>query len=84
MLTSGLHEIEDIVDGELPSFSFFGLPASAEADYSLLTFVFLAFHPSRLLPRHSIAANRAIEAYCEERRAEGVYIGADAPQTLSE
>ena len=27
MLTSGFHAIEDIVDGELPSFSFFELPA---------------------------------------------------------
>ena len=26
MLTSGFHKIEDIVDGELPSFSFFELP----------------------------------------------------------
>ena len=28
MLTSGFHEIEDIVDSELPSFSFFELPAA--------------------------------------------------------
>ena len=27
MLISGFHEIEDIVDGELPSFSFFELSA---------------------------------------------------------
>ena len=33
MLTSGFHEIEDIVDGELPSFSFFELPAADRAGF---------------------------------------------------
>ena len=28
MLTAGFGEVEDIVDGELPSFSFFELPAA--------------------------------------------------------
>ena len=37
MLTSGFHEIEDIVDGELPSFSFFELPAVGRAGFSSLT-----------------------------------------------
>ena len=33
MLTSGFHAIEDIVDGELPSFSFFELPAVGRAGF---------------------------------------------------
>nr|XP_020155049.1 actin cytoskeleton-regulatory complex protein PAN1-like [Aegilops tauschii subsp. strangulata] len=35
-------------------------------------------------PSHSIAANQAIEARCEERRAEGAEIAANAPRTLGE
>ena len=35
-------------------------------------------------PGYSGAANQAIEAYREERRAEGAQIAADAPRTLSE
>ena len=34
MLTAGFGEIEDIVDGELPSFSFFELPAVGRASFS--------------------------------------------------
>ena len=36
MLTSGFHEIKDIVDGELPSFSFFEMPAVGRAGFSSL------------------------------------------------
>ena len=37
MLTAGFGEIEDIVDGEHPSFSFFELPAANRAGLSSLT-----------------------------------------------
>ena len=36
MLTSDFHEIEDIVDGEFPTFSFFELPAAGRAGLSSL------------------------------------------------
>ncbi|XP_037426058.1 uncharacterized protein LOC119291406 [Triticum dicoccoides] len=35
-------------------------------------------------PGHSVAASQAIEAQCEERRAEGAQIAVDAPRTLNE
>ena len=53
MLTSGFHEIEDIVDGELPSFSFFELPAAGRAGLSSLTLAlcFLSWQTSSLATR---------------------------------
>ena len=53
MLTSGFHEIEDIVDGELPSFSFFELPAADRASLSFLTLAlcFLFWQTSSLATR---------------------------------
>ena len=53
MLTSGFHEIEDIVDGELPSFSFFELPAVGRAGFSSLTLAlyFLSLQTSSLVTR---------------------------------
>ena len=51
MLTSGFHEIEDIVDGELPSISFFELPAIGRAGFSSLTLAlcFLSWQTSSLV-----------------------------------
>ena len=51
MLTSGFHEIEDIVDGELPSFSFFELPAAGRAGLLSLTLAlcFLSWQTSSLV-----------------------------------
>jgi len=53
MLTSGFHEIEDIVDGELPSFSFFELPAAGRAGLLSLTLAlcFLSWQTSSLVTR---------------------------------
>ena len=51
MLTAGFGEIEDIVDGELPSFSFFELPAAGRAGLSSLTLAlcFLFWQTSSLV-----------------------------------
>ena len=84
MLTSGFHEIEDIVDGGLPSFSFFELPAAGGAGLSSLTLALLLSVLANFFPGHSDTANQAIEADGEGRRAEGAQIAADAPRTLSE
>ena len=79
MLSSGFHEIEDIVDGELPSFSFFELPAAGRAGLSSLTLAFCFLFGADFFPGHSDTANQAIEADREGRRAEGAQIAADAP-----
>ena len=51
MLTAGFGAIEDIVDGELPSFSFFELPAADRAGLSPLTLAlcFLFWQTSSLV-----------------------------------
>ena len=82
MLTAGFGEIEDIVDGELPSFSFFELPAAGRAGLSSLTLALLLSVLADFFPGHSDAANQAIEADREGRRAEGAQIAADAPGPL--
>ena len=61
MLTAAFGEIEDIVDGELPSFSFFELPAADRAGLLFLTLA-LCFLFWQIFPGHSDAANRDIEA----------------------
>ena len=44
-LTAGCGSIEEMVDGTLPLFPFFELPASAWADHLFLTYVFFIFSP---------------------------------------
>ena len=68
MLTSGYHEIEDIVDGKFLSF----LRASDYASGRLLILRLASFFVlADFFPGHSQAVTQAIEADREMRRASG-------------
>ena len=84
MLTSGFHAIEDIVDGELPSFSFFELPACWLSRLLIFNFGFLLSILADFFPGHSQAVTQAIEADHEARRASGAVITSNAPLTVDE
>ena len=78
MVTSGFHEIEDIVDGEFLSLSF-RLCVRLTSDFLTCFFFVLA----DFFPGHSQAATQAIEADREARRADGAEIAANAPEPLT-
>ena len=84
MLSSGFHEIEDIVDGE--SLCFLSLSRRPRSCRLLVFDLLLRFFVSfaDFFPRQSQAAIQAIEAVRASRRAEGTKIAADAPRTLDE
>ena len=79
MLTSGFHEIEDIVDGQFLSLSF-RLCVRLASDFLTCFFFVLA----DFFPGHSQAVPLAIEAAREARRANGEEIAANAPRTVDE
>ena len=79
MLTSGFHEIEDIVDGKFLSL----LRASDYVLGRLLIFLTCFFFVlADFFPGHSQAATQAIKADREARRADGAEIAANAPEPL--
>ena len=76
MLTSGFHEIEDIVDGTFLSLlRASDLCVGATSDFS--TFFFFAL--ADFFPGHSQTVPLAIEAAREAGRANGDEIAANAP-----
>src|SRR4051812_12051685 len=77
MLTSGFHEIEDIVDGK-----FLLLASSSGRLLLFLTFFFSVLVD--FFPGHAHAAVQGIVADREARRAAGKDIAANAPRTLDE
>src|SRR3954464_11615549 len=83
MLTSGFHEIEDIVDGEFLLACFFERPTMSRAD-SLLFLTCLLPILVDFFPGPPQAAVQAIVADREKRRAAGEDIAANAPRTLDE
>ena len=82
-LTSGFHATEDIVDGEFPFLSFFELPACWLSRLLVFNFGFLLSVLVDFFPGHLNAANQAIEADREGRRADSAQIAANAPWTLN-
>src|SRR4051812_15051230 len=83
MLTSGFHEIEDIVDGKFLFACFFERPTMSRA----VSWFFLTCFFSVLVdffPGHAQATVQAIVADREARRAAGEDIAANAPRTLDE
>ena len=79
MLSSGFHEIEDIVDGE--SLCFLSLSRRPRSCRLLVFDSLFCFFVSfaDFFPGQSQAAIQAIEADRASRRAEGVEIAADGP-----
>ena len=70
-LVSGFQAIEDLVDGELLLVSFSGLPTASRVGLKFLTLFLRSSSLADFFPGHSDAANQAIEADREARRADG-------------
>ena len=82
LLSSGFHEIEDIIDGETLYFlsSSCRLRSCRLLVFDLLFRFFVSF--ADFFPGQSQAAIQAIEADRASQRAEGAEIAIDAPKLL--
>ena len=67
-----------------PLFPFLGCRLLIESALNFLTLFLRSSSLANFFPDHSDAANQAIEADREARRADGAQVAADAPRTLNE